>query len=248
MLFLNGKNKELFESLMKNYPLATCTHFNNRVASEQADSLDDFATKRGLSINFIIEQLNRAGITGIHSKFQIDQFYSGAFRAYLASIESRNLIRAYESSDKNIDCFKNILSITNEVLASIARRPTLLYELDSQRFEELVARLLEDQGCEISLTKRTRDGGFDIFGRIRNSVASPIFLAECKRYSSDRKVGVEFVRGLYGVTEANGANIGLLITSSSFTRDAMKEKLRIGSRIELKDFNDLCTWLTPYKS
>ena len=108
--------------------------------------------------------------------------------------------------------------------------------------------MLEDNGCEVTLTKRTRDGGYDIFGRIKGLIASPVFLAECKRYAPDNKVGVEIVRSLYGVTEAHRANLGLIITSSSFTKDAREEKLRIGDRIDLKDFRDLCSWLSPYRS
>lgn len=121
-----------------------------------------------------------------------------------------------------------------------------MHKLDPRRFEELVARLLEDQGCEVTLTKRTRDGGYDIFGRLKGAIASPVFLAECKRYAPGNKVGVDVVRGLYAVTEIQRANIGLVITSSSFTKDAIKEKIQIGSRIELKEFNDLCSWLSPY--
>ena len=141
-----------------------------------------------------------------------------------------------------------VQDITKELLSQLGGQPNLIYQLEPRRFEELVARLLEDQGCEVTLTKRTRDGGYDIFGKIKSSIVSPVFLAECKRYAPHNKVGVEVVRGLYAVTEIQRANLGLVITSSSFTKDAVAEKMRIGNRIELKEFNDLCTWLVPYKN
>lgn len=123
-----------------------------------------------------------------------------------------------------------------------------MHDLDSRKFEELVAKLLEDQGCEVTLTKRTRDGGYDLFGRMKAGPTNFVFLAECKRYAPHNKVGVEVVRGLYGVTEMQKANLGLIITASSFTKDAHEEKLRIGPRIDLKEFSDLCSWLSAYSN
>jgi len=138
--------------------------------------------------------------------------------------------------------------INTRLLQELAKRPQIMYDLDSRKFEELVAKLLEDQGCDVTLTKRTRDGGYDLLGRMKAGPSSLIFLAECKRYSPQNKVGVEVVRGVYGVTEIQKANLGLIITTSSFTKDAHEEKIRIGPRIDLKEFSDLCSWLAPYKN
>lgn len=141
-----------------------------------------------------------------------------------------------------------VQSINERLLEQLARSPSLMHELGPRKFEELVARLLEDQGCEVSLTKQTRDGGYDILGRVLSGPSPIVFLAECKRYAPNRKVGVELVRNLFGVTELQQANFGLLVTTSSFTKDAQSEKLRMGPRMDLKDFEDLKNWLRPYTS
>jgi len=134
-------------------------------------------------------------------------------------------------------------AITDEVLSSLAREPTLMHQLDPRKFEEFVARLLERQGCEVTLTKRTRDGGYDILGRTKAGAASLTFVAECKRYAPHNRVGVEIIRGVYGVTELHRANYGLVVTSSSFSRDAKQETLRIGPRMQLAEYTDVCQWL-----
>ncbi len=134
------------------------------------------------------------------------------------------------------------------MLRDLAKEPHTVYQLGSRKFEELVAKLLEDQGCEVTLTKQSRDGGYDIFGRINSGPVPLVFLAECKRYAEKNRVGVEVIRGLYGVTEMQRANFGMVITTSSFTRDAREEKLRIGHRMDLKEFNDLKDWFQKYKS
>lgn len=162
--------------------------------------------------------------------------------AYLRAKHSPAAV-LYEEKEPDPLSLVVVQDITAEIMAHLAREPQLLYQLAPRKFEELVARLLEQQGCDVTLTKATRDGGYDILGRIKHGPASLLFLAECKRYAPDNKVGVEVVRGLYGVTEIQKVNYGLIVTTSTFTRDAREETLRIGPRIQLAEYDDLCSWL-----
>jgi len=139
-------------------------------------------------------------------------------------------------------------TVIEDLLKLLAKEPQSVYRLPPRKFEELVARILEDQGCEVTLTKTTLDGGYDILGRLTTGPVPLVFLTECKRYSENNRAGVEVVRNLYGVTEMQRANFGMIVTTSSFTKDAQEEKMRIGSRIDLKEFNDLKSWFERYKS
>lgn len=211
------------------------------------DTLGYFADQLRMPTEILIEQFSKAGITGLTLEHRITYTHKFTLLGYLraAHAPSKSLYVDSKPIEQQIIVVQDI---TRELLSQLGKQPNLIYQLEPRRFEELVARLLEDQGCEVTLTKRTRDGGYDIFGRLKGSIVSPVFLAECKRYAPHNKVGVEVVRGLYGVTEIQRANLGLIITSSSFTNDAIEEKMRIGSRIELKEFNDLCAWLAPYST
>ena len=210
-------------------------------------SLGYFADQLRMPPNVLIEQFNKAGISGLSLECRVRESHKSALLEYLRASHSSKPRKLYVDERPIELQIVVVQEITDELLAALARKPGLIHHLAPRKFEELVARLLEDNGCEVTLTKRTRDGGYDIFGRIKGLIASPVFLAECKRFSPANKVGVEIVRSLYGVTEARRANLGLIITSSSFTKDAREEKLRIGDRIELRDFRDLCNWLSPYE-
>ena len=210
-------------------------------------TLGYFADQLRMPVEILIEQFSKAGISGLTLEHRISDTHKFTLLGYLRAQPSPSKL-IYVDSKPIEEQLIVVQDITKELLSQLGGQPNLIYQLEPRRFEELVARLLEDQGCEVTLTKRTRDGGYDIFGKIKSSIVSPVFLAECKRYAPHNKVGVEVVRGLYAVTEIQRANLGLVITSSSFTKDAVAEKMRIGNRIELKEFNDLCTWLVPYKN
>lgn len=217
--------------------------------SYASKSLSQFADQLNRPIDILIEQFANAGIPGLTPQHVITDAHKEALLKYLRrSYGTVKTETIYESpASISSDGILIVQSINEELFSMLAKQPNLLYKLPPRSFEEIIARLLEKQGCEVSLTKRTRDGGYDILGKMKAPFADLIFLAECKRYKPENKVGVEIVRGLYGVTEAHRANLGLIITTSSFTADAREEKLRIGNRIELREYDDLCNWLTPFK-
>jgi len=142
----------------------------------------------------------------------------------------------------------NVFSEINETVKThLASHPEHLYNLSPRNFEELVAAILKDFGFEVALTQTTRDGGRDIIAYIRNAVCSVLTYVECKKHAPDRRVGVEVVRSLYGVQTMHKANKSLIVTTSFFTKDAIKEAQHIGDQMELKDYNALKMWLSRYR-
>ncbi|MCD4819540.1 MAG: restriction endonuclease [Candidatus Cloacimonetes bacterium] len=135
----------------------------------------------------------------------------------------------------NLD-FKDI---NNELVEYLSKNPQLMYKLSSRKFEELIASLLKNQGYIVELTKRTRDGGKDIYITDKSGIGTFCYIVECKKYRPDRPVGVEIVRSLYGVVEAERVNAGILITTSNYTKPATDFQMTIGHRLKLKDFNDI---------
>lgn len=121
--------------------------------------------------------------------------------------------------------------------------PRLMMELAPRRFEELVAELLTRDGLDVELTPERKDGGRDVLAYMDTEFGRHLYLVECKRYSSDRPVGVEIVRALYGVVEHERATAGLLITTSRFTAPAVDFQTTIKNRMTLKEYTHLCDWL-----
>lgn len=211
-------------------------------------SIGYYAHKFRIRPSTVIALFRKAGIQDVTPNHVIDESEWEALNAYIKSIRESKAKEVYRDTSPLDTKLIVVQDINARLLQELARRPQLVHDLDPRKFEELVAKLLEDQGCDVTLTKRTRDGGYDLLGRMKVGPANLIFLAECKKYSPQNKVGVEVVRGLYGVTEIQKANLGLIITTSTFTKDAHEEKLRIGPRIDLKEYSDLCSWLSAYSN
>ena len=81
----------------------------------------------------------------------------------------------------------------------------------------------------------------------RKDIGLCLTLIECKRYAPDHRVSVDVVRGLYGVTENEGATTGLLVTTSSFTKDARSFQDQNRYRIHLADHAELQKWLNEHR-
>ena len=108
------------------------------------------------------------------------------------------------------------------LIARVSADRDLIYDISPREFEEIVEKILQDEGFDTMLTQATRDGGRDIIATKNGLNGKPVvFYVECKRYARTNKVSVELVRALYGVQTADKVNKACLITSSYFTRDAI---------------------------
>lgn len=124
-------------------------------------------------------------------------------------------------------------------LQQIIDDPELLYRVKDRKFEEIVAEVFINLGYEVELTKQTRDGGRDVIATKCVDGLTYMIVIECKHYNPNRKVSVSLIRELSAVRNDNKANKALLVTSSSFTKDARKYADESNSLIELIDFNKL---------
>lgn len=139
-----------------------------------------------------------------------------------------------------------LLDVNDEIKKYLRKHPEKLYELTPRKFEELVASILEDLGFDVTLTKQTRDGGTDIIARIRNAVTSFLILVECKKYSPENKVDVGIIREVVGVQTFKNPSKSIIVTTSRFTKDAIKEASQMKDKLDLKDYGSLKEWLSKY--
>lgn len=134
--------------------------------------------------------------------------------------------------------------MNDEWLAHLARNPGGLHELTDRQFEELIAHLFSNHGWSVELTRKSRDGGYDVRAVQKDGVVPILCVVECKKYRPDRRVGVELVRQLRGVKEAEGANVAVLATTSYFTDPAIQEERKAGFGLHLKDYDAVTRWIT----
>lgn len=141
-----------------------------------------------------------------------------------------------------------LLDINEEVIRYLKKHPEFIYSLDSRKFEELIAHIFKHFGFDVELTSPTRDGGKDIIAYLRNEVCSFLTFIECKKYSLDNPVGVNIIRSVYGVQEIYKPDKSIIVTSSYFTKEAIKESKLCSNKLELKDYSDIKIWLNSISS
>ena len=149
---------------------------------------------------------------------------------------------------ENVDakaCFKKLKGIAAPKLADlIAVRPiqslsrmdkrfvdaeeviidssTNLASMDWKEFEHLVRELFEKEfssnGGEVKVTQSSRDGGVDAIAYDPDILRGGKIVIQAKRYTNT--VGLSAVRGFWGTTIHEGANKGILVTTSDYGPDA----------------------------
>ncbi|MDE6433001.1 MAG: restriction endonuclease [Lachnospiraceae bacterium] len=150
-------------------------------------------------------------------------------------LPNKNIISAPLMSIK-----KDVLQINDSLMRYIAEEPMSMHELSSREFEIIIAELFEKLGYEVELTKQTRDGGVDIYIAEKTNIGKFLFLVECKHYASNRPVGIEVIRNMYGVLGMNKRKPtgGIIATTSHFAKGVKEEiiELNLEHRISLHDF------------
>lgn len=104
-----------------------------------------------------------------------------------------------------------------DVLSELDSRPNLM-DLNPFEFETLVSNLFGKMGLEAKLTRSTKDGGVDAVAFDTRPVIGGKVVIQAKRYKNT--VGVSAVRDLYGTMQHEGANKGILVTTSGYGPDA----------------------------
>ncbi|MDH5858926.1 restriction endonuclease [Lampropedia aestuarii] len=173
------------------------------------------------------------------------KLYASALRIEIAGVFQEKFYTEPDSEDEGSYALI-VTSIDEEVKKYLKKHPQKLYELSPRKFEELVASILQDLGFEVELTQATRDGGRDIIAHVRNAVSSYLTYIECKRYAADNKVGVGIVREIIGVHHIRKPTKSIIVTTSFFSKDAIKEAEKMESQLDLKDFTDIKVWLQRY--
>ena len=121
----------------------------------------------------------------------------------------------------------------------------LLDVVDPRKFEEIIAELLHHRGFNVSLTKRTRDNGYDIIALNKIGGIPLKILVECKRQKST--VGIGIIRSFCDVIRHENANKGVFVTTSYFSKPSRQREEQIAPILDLKDRNDILDWMFDYQ-
>lgn len=195
-------------------------------------------------------------VSGFISKLEIGvlstySYYIDGFNNLykLAKIEERHLLfstkyNLYLLPERKI----RIAEPIEKIIIESAKNPSAIFKLTPRQFEEYIAKIFEGAGYEVQLTAKTKDGGADIICMTKK-LDIPIKIAvEAKRYKPDNPISVGLVRSFIGVKDTLGANKLVFVTTSRFTRDAIKfatNPINV-HYLELKYMPDIIKWANDY--
>ncbi len=136
----------------------------------------------------------------------------GVSAAKLADITPIQPVLTFNKKDKRFIEGKDIKMNSGTNLAS----------MDWEDFEHLVRELFEMEfsknGGDVKVTQASRDGGVDAIAFDPDPIRGGKIVIQAKRYTNT--VGVAAVRDLYGTVINEGANTGILITTSDYGHDS----------------------------
>lgn len=135
----------------------------------------------------------------------------------------------------------------SELATHLKKNFSDVYALDPWRFEEVVNDVFRAHGYKTILTQRRKDDGADII--IIGGDNDYIGIVECKRYSKNRKIGVELIKQLMGTIIQWDLRRACFITTSDFTsgaRAVATEYIKRGYEFDLKAASDVLKMLNVY--
>ncbi|MGE0320357.1 MAG: restriction endonuclease [Hyphomicrobiaceae bacterium] len=172
-----------------------------------------------------------------------DQFMALNLRNVEPAACLKNLSAAVSRSPAELVPVKPILEFDmvdprfiqeSDVLSALDHRTNLM-DLTPADFENLITNLFAKMGLETKLTQASRDGGVDCVAYDQRPILGGKVVIQAKRYKNT--VGVSAVRDLFGTMHNEGANKGILVTTSGYGSAA--HQFANGKPIELIDGGNL---------
>lgn len=175
-----------------------------------------------------------------------EDFFIGFHSIYKEHVKKQKV-------DKSIlvDKIGDIKEIPNELEDLQSRATSGIIDYINQKnpydFQELVAALLRSMGYYTPfIAPKGKDGGIDIIAyQDPLGTTQPQLKVQVKHYPKT-PISVDVVRSLGGVLVKEG-EVGLLVTSGTFTNDAKKEARNYHRRLRLIDIDEFIElWIKHY--
>lgn len=130
----------------------------------------------------------------------------------------------------------------------LCQNPERMPEMHWRKFEELTAEFFDREGYMVQLGPGSNDDGVDVRVWKPNSspTEKPLCLVQCKRQKA--KVDRVIVKGLHSDVEFEGAEYGVLVTTSELSPAARSTISARGYSIQEVDRNGLREWLTKLRN
>lgn len=154
-------------------------------------------------------------------------------------VDEKEVVRYVKDSKKSKQESDDVKNEQDKIIEWQEELLDVILKMSPSGFERLIQRLLRESGfVQVEVTGQSGDGGVDGHGILRlNGLLSFQIIFQAKRWKGT--VGAGQVRDFRGAMVGR-ADKGLLITTGTFTKDAIKEATRDGApAIDLVDGDQL---------
>lgn len=179
---------------------------------------------------------NKVDISSHDDSLKIFKSVQASFKQKDSEPEQSSPFGTEDAEDQN---YQN--QSINSKLSHRDQLISVLRGLTPNGFERICQRLLRESGFKrVTVTGKTGDGGIDGEGILEiNPLMTFKVLFQCKKYIDSNSIGSSTIRDFRGAMQGR-ADKGIIITTSTFTKDAKKEAIRDGvPPIELVDAEGL---------
>lgn len=148
--------------------------------------------------------------------------------------EAAMYARVVSKGQITVELAREALVASGTDIGPQASRPSAAM-LPGEGLEQAVGKALEQRGFQVQNVRRSKDGGVDVLAVSDDPITGGRYVVQCKDWTHN--VGVDTVRQLLGTVVRENAVQGVLVTTSSFTRQARTEAK--GQRVRLIDGREL---------
>ena len=132
--------------------------------------------------------------------------------------------------------------VSGDLYQHFADHPDDFHKLPHREFERLVSSVFAARGWRTELGPGSNDGGVDLRIWQSDPIGDQLTLVQIKRYAPHRPVHLDAVAALEAHVNREGANRGLVVTSSRFLPGVHEFASLQQHRLRLAEKEDLQAW------
>lgn len=223
-----AEQKRLYDSLCYQIALRTVhelfeadlvTNFDAILFNGVVDQIDPASGNRKettiLSALFSREEFQNVNLANVDPKACFKGFKGVSAASLIGVVPIAPVMEMNRDDDRFIE---------EKTVASNVQSDLNLAAMGWEDFEHLVreifAKEFSSRGGEVKVTQSSSDGGVDAIAFDPDPISGGKIVIQAKRYTNT--VGVSAVQDLYGTVMNEGANKGILVTTSNYGPDAYK--------------------------
>lgn len=186
-------------------------------------------------------------VTSFVFEHKIINSYDGFERKYQEYVKYKELYeekkKQYIIHTNELEVFRNneapfvhnIAERLKRVQGRVYRTEDDWLKMSDRDFEFEVGKVYNRLGYQTQVTKRSGDGGVDVIAKKDNE----IIYIQCKHYAPNTHLGAPELQAFWGCCSGNGIKKGVMVCTSSLTKDASAFANKLKGKLEIVGMKEL---------